>query len=308
MNKICIISGPTATGKTLASIEIAKKTSGEVVNFDSLNFYHEISIGTAKPSLMERSKAPHHLFDINSINDPLNAADFVRKALPVMRGIHERGKPIILVGGSGFYLQALVEGMWDSPKTPKEIQQRSDELYAKEGIQPFIEILKSHDPESFQRLHANDHYRIRRATEHFWTHRTPFSQAKINFQSKHNQDWNLYHAYLDIPKPDHWAIIEERSRKMIKDGLIEEVQGLLAKGFTGSEKPLQSIGYKETFDWLKGVYGEDKDAFIERLSINTRRLAKAQRTWFKKKEKIQYDIRHDLSKLLADINQFMDVE
>ena len=122
MNKICIVSGPTATGKTLASIEIAKSISGEIVNFDSLNFYHEISIGTAKPTLSERENIPHHLFDTNSITDNLNAADFVRKALPIMNEIHKREKPIILVGGSGFYLQALVEGMWDSPKTPLEIQ------------------------------------------------------------------------------------------------------------------------------------------------------------------------------------------
>ena len=308
MNKICIVSGPTATGKTLASIEIAKKISGEVVNFDSLNFYHEISIGTAKPTLAERGSVPHHLFDTNSITEALNAADFVRKALPVISDIHQRGKPIVLVGGSGFYLQALVEGMWDSPKTPPEIQQKSDELYSREGIHPFIEILEHNDQESYQRLHANDHYRIRRATEHFWTHHRPFSEAKINFQSKHALDWKIYHAYLDIPKTDHWAIIEKRSRKMIDDGLIEEVESLFAQGFKGTEKPLQSIGYKETIDWLNGVYGEDKEAYIERLSINTRRLAKSQRTWFKKKEKTQYDVRHELMRLIADIENFMDSE
>ncbi len=308
MNKLLIISGPTATGKTLASILVAKKFNGEVVNFDSLNFYSQLNIGTAKPTPEERSQVPHHLFDIASISQPLNAADFVKLAIPVINSIHGRQKLPILVGGSGFYLQALVEGMWDSPTTPAAIQARSDSLYQEQGILPFVEILRINDPISFERLHVNDHYRIRRATEHFWTHGTPFSDAKNNFQMQHRQDWNLYHAYLDIPKEDHWKIIEKRSQSMIEQGLIEEVHQLLAQGHIGTEKPLQSIGYKETIDWIQGLYGKNQSAYLERLSINTRRLAKSQRTWFKKKDKVQYDIRHEQEKLMADIRNFMDQE
>ena len=308
MNKLLIVSGPTATGKTLAAITLAQAFDGEVVNFDSLNFYTQLNIGTAKPSRTERAQVPHHLFDIASISEPLNAADFVRRALPVIDEIHQRKKLVILVGGSGFYLQALVEGMWDSPTTPAPIQTRSDQLYQTQGISPFIEILREHDPVTHARLHANDHYRIRRATEHFWTHGTPFSEAKNNFQSKHTQDWDIFHAYLDIPKEDHWKIIEKRSLHMLEQGLVEEVRELLAQGFVGTEKPLQSIGYKETIDWIQGLYGTDQAAFLERLSINTRRLAKSQRTWFKKKEKQTYDIRQEQDRLLADVKVFMGWE
>lgn len=305
MNKLIIISGPTATGKTQAAILLGQIFGGEVVNYDSLNFYSQLNIGTAKPSLQERSLVPHHLFDVASISAPWSAADFVKQALPVISAIHERKKLPILVGGSGFYLQALVEGMWDSPSTPVEIQAKSDELYQQAGIVPFIEVLQVHDPLSHQRLHANDHYRIRRATEHYWTHGTPFSAAKDNFQSQHTQGWDVFHAYLDIPKEDHWKIIESRSKKMLELGLIEEVRKLLQQGYRGTEKPLQSIGYKETIDWIQGIYGTDQAAYLERLSINTRRLAKSQRTWFKKKDKIQYDIRHDQEKLVADVKNFM---
>lgn len=308
MNKLLIVSGPTATGKTHAAILLGQIFGGEVVNFDSLNFYSQLNIGTAKPSLRERSLVPHHLFDVASISAPMNAADFVKRALPVINEVHARKKLPILVGGSGFYLQALVEGMWDSPTTPLEVQAKSDQLYKQSGISPFIEVLESHDPLSHQRLHANDHYRIRRATEHFWTHGTPFSAAKNNFQSQHTQSWDVFHAYLDIPKEDHWKIIENRSQKMVEFGLIQEVRELLQQGYIGTEKPLQSIGYKETIDWIQGVYGSDQTAYLERLSINTRRLAKSQRTWFKKKDKIQYDIRHEQEKLVADVKIFMDRE
>ncbi len=308
MKKMIIISGPTATGKTLAAIDVAKSFNGEVVNFDSLNFYSEINIGTAKPTKEERSAVPHHLFDISSISTPLNAADFVRQALPLINIIHKNDKIPVLVGGSGFYLQALIEGMWDSPTTPPEIQKRSDDLYHDKGIEAFYEILKHCDPLTHARLHINDHYRIRRATEHFWTHGSPFSDAKNKLKNNHTIDWDIFHAYLDIPKEDHWKIIENRTKKMVTAGLVDEVKNILNLGFIGTEKPLQSIGYKETIDWIQGVYGGDQAAYLERLSINTRRLAKSQRTWFKKKEKIQYDIRHEHEKLMADLRLFMAQE
>jgi tRNA dimethylallyltransferase len=305
MNKIVVICGPTATGKTQAAIDVALNFNGEVVNFDSLNFYKEISIGTAKPNLQERHMVPHHLFDIRSITNPLNAADFVREALPIIKSIFNNKRVPILTGGSGFYLQALIEGMWDSPSTPKTIQERSDQLYSSCGISPFLEELAQCDPKLYSKLHPNDHYRIRRAVEHFWTHHFPFSEAKNNFKDHGQSNWDIYCAYLDIPKEDHWTIIERRVEKMLAQGLVQEVRNLLQQGFSGLEKPLLSIGYKETLDWLNGVYSDDYRAYQERIVINTRRLAKSQRTWFAKKNKIKYDIRHESERLMADIKDFM---
>jgi len=304
MKKVIIVSGPTATGKTSLAVQLAKKVKGEIVNFDSLLFYRELNIGTAKPTPEEQDNIPHHLVGIRSIRDPMNAADFAREAFPVVESILQRNHPVFLVGGSGFYLQALVEGMWHSPTTPPEVMERSDALYSLYGIAPFLEELRKCDPASLARLHANDHYRVRRAVEHFWAQGVPFSDAKDAFKST-APDWDLLHIHLDIPRDEHQAIIRDRTMKMLSDGLIQEVEGLLKQGFSGEEKPMLSIGYKEVLDWLNGVYGADAALLIERIVINTRRLAKSQRTWFKRKVRDSYDPRSDLATIEARVTEFI---
>lgn len=285
MKKVIVISGPTASGKTGISIDLAKKYGGEVVNFDSLLLYKEITIGTAKPSLEEQSSIPHHMIDVSSISEPLNAADYSRLAIPLIEELLSQNKIVYLVGGSGFYLQAVLKGMYDSPTTPEEIIQKSDDLYAKEGITPFLEFLKINDPESFERYHFNDHYRLRRAVEHFWNSGTKLSEARSKKDEENNSlsitkhNWDVTHLYLNLPRDEHFKIIEERTKKMISGGLIQEVEGLLAQGFTGEEKPLQSIGYKETLAFIKKEIPTLAE-LEEQISIHTRQLAKSQRTWF----------------------------
>ncbi len=287
MAKIIIVSGATATGKTQLSIELARVSESEIVNFDSLLFYKGMDIGTAKPTLEEKNQIPHHLIDIRTPNDPLNASDYSKLAKPLIDKKLSQNKNLILVGGSGFYLRALLYGMYNSPSTPTEIQTKSNDLYEEHGIEPFIEILKEHDPKSFDHYHKNDHYRIRRAVEHFWTNKTPFSDVRekkeeLNQSQRltNTNGWNLIHFNLLPPKEDHWKIIRKRSEKMIREGLIQEVEDLLKSGLTGKEKPMNSIGYKETQKFLRGELS--KDQLIERIYLNTRRLAKSQKTWFKK--------------------------
>lgn len=268
------------------AVELARKYGGEVVNFDSLLLYKEINIGTAKPTAEEQQMIPHHMLNVRSIAEPMNAADYARQALPLIEKLLSEKKLVYLVGGSGFYLQALLKGMYESETTPSAITAKSDELYEKSGIEPFLQILKEHDPASLERYHANDHYRVRRAVEHWWTTGSPLSSARINKDQEnvtlnrptiHN--WDLLHIYLDLPKDEHLKIIEKRTDRMLSTGLIEEVKGLLQSGFTGLEKPLQSIGYKETLDFITGVY-KNIDECRERIIISTRQLAKSQRTWF----------------------------
>jgi tRNA dimethylallyltransferase len=286
--KVIVVSGPTASGKTDLTVELAQKFGGEVVNFDSLLLYQEINIGTAKPTFDERKEIPHHMIDVRSISHPMNAADYAREAFPLIEKLLKEKKLVYLVGGSGFYLQALLKGMYESTTTPKEITLRSDELYAKDGIDPFLKVLKEHDPKSLERYHFNDHYRVRRAVEHWWTTGFPLSEAredKDQFNDKLElptiHGWDLLHIHLDMPKEEHLQIIELRTDRMLKNGLIGEVKDLLARGFTGQEKPLLSIGYKESLDFISGVY-KNLDECRERIIISTRQLAKSQRTWFKK--------------------------
>lgn len=288
--KVIVVSGPTASGKTDLAIELAQKYGGEIVNFDSLLLYREINIGTAKPSLEERGSIPHHMIDVRSITTPMNAADYAREAFPLIEKILSEKKNVFLVGGSGFYLQALLKGMYDSPTTPTEITERSEKIYEEEGITPFLEILKEKDPESFARYHMNDHYRIRRAVEHFWTTGRKLSVERVQkdianemTKSPTIHNWDILHIHLDLPKEEHEKIIKERTKRMLQNGLLEEVQDLIRNGFSGEEKPLQSIGYKESFDYISGTL-KDLSELEERINISTRQLAKSQRTWFKRNQ------------------------
>jgi len=309
-NKIIIISGATATGKTDISLQASSIFPNlEIVNFDSLLFYKELNIGTAKPSLKEREQTKHHLIDICSVKEPVDAAKYHELALPKVHQLHSLNKTPVLVGGSGFYLQALINGMFPSISTPKKVLDQSQDLFKQKGISPFIKILKDNDPINFKKLHENDHYRIIRAVEHFWTTGTPFSLAKDkldkNIKKNYQKfNWEILHIYLEIPKLTHWDIIERRTKTMIQNGLIEEVEELLNKGYS-LYKPLHSIGYKETIQFLN-----EKEMTIDQLqqkvTISTRQLAKSQKTWFKTKEKTVFNPLLDRDRILNEIKEFYE--
>lgn len=310
-NKIIIISGPTASGKTSTAIELAKLYGGEIVNFDSLLLYQELNIGSAKPTLEEMQGITHHMVGITSINTPMNAASYMDQAMPIIHELHDKNKLVYLVGGSGFYLQALLYGMFKSGTTPKEIMERSDDLYQKEGITPFIKELEKNDTKSFKLYHENDHYRIRRAVEHFWYNGSPFSESRDNMMDSREDNsnikkfnWDVHHIYLDLPKDEHFEIIQKRTQNMLDCGLIDEVKAILENGFSNQLKPLQSIGYKETLDFLEGRLTESE--MIERINISTRQLAKSQRTWFKKIYKNTYHPIKEMVKLKKNFEEYLN--
>lgn len=287
---IFIISGPTATGKTQTSIALAKINNAEVINFDSLYFYRELSIGSAKPTQLEMQGIVHHLVGNRSISQAFNAADFMREAIVLINQLLDKKICPILVGGSGFYLQTILKGMPEAHTTPAEILDRSNKLYQEHGIQLFINELKKVDPASAVRLHPNDHYRIRRAVEFFWTNQRSLTDSQKELDQYSNvkspaqiHNWHFQHIHLDIPKFQHQSIIEKRVDDMLQNGLIDEVKLLLQQGFSGLEKPLQSIGYKEVLQYLHGEI-PDIDSMRNLIIIATRQLAKAQRTWFAKIE------------------------
>ena len=283
-----------------------------IVNFDSLLFYNELNIGTAKPTSEELKKFSHHMVNITSITNPMNASDYYKKAIPIIQKLHEGNIIPILVGGSGFYLRSLIKGMYDSPTVSDELKAKNEILFQKEGITPFLEILKKHDHYSYENLHPNDSYRIIRATEFFQTTGTPISSEKnrldlrnpYDFSNGGAQNWKIFHSYLDIPKDQHQIIIEKRTKQMIEEGLIDEVRLILKEGFIGTEKPLQSIGYKETLQFIEGKF-DSQESYIERICISTRQLAKSQRTFFKKVlEKETFNPLVDMEKALNQMTQF----
>jgi len=293
-NKIIIISGPTASGKTSTSMLLSHALKQEgldsaIVNFDSLLFYKELSIGTAKPSKEELETFEHHLVDIVSASSPLNASDFLSRADSTLSKLVSENKIPIFVGGSAFYIRAFVKGMYDSNPISEDLRDKIDKEYKERGIHFIREILEKRDPASFNQLHENDHYRNIRAYEHLMATGEPISQQKqksdennpYDFTINRLKDFDIIHIYLDLPKEEHWKIILKRTEEMVANGLVTEVKNLLASGFDGSEKPLGSIGYKETIQFINGEFDSEQD-YIERIAISTRQLAKSQRTFFKK--------------------------
>ncbi|MBL6990819.1 MAG: tRNA (adenosine(37)-N6)-dimethylallyltransferase MiaA [Bacteriovoracaceae bacterium] len=316
---VIIISGPTATGKTSTSISLAlhlqkhTQTPVSIVNFDSLLFYKEISIGTAKPTPVEMCEIEHKLINICSIKNHIDASKYSQMAQQEIEEILEKGNIVILVGGSGFYLRALIKGMYEGVTTPIVVKAKSEKLYKEEGIRPFIEILQSVDPVSFSSIHRNDIYRIQRAVEYYWSTNRPISSQKLlmekngpyDFSKNIHPSWNICHIYLDIPKQQHLQIIKDRAQTMVDNGLISEVSTLLERGFTGLEKPMNSIGYKETIEYLSGKI-LTKEELVEHIYISTRQLAKSQKTWFKKVfPKFTFNPLQDYSSIVDCVSKFI---
>lgn len=293
--QLILITGPTASGKTKMSIQLAQfllknGIDAQVINFDSLLFYKEISIGTAKPSEKEKEGIPHHLIAVNSITEEFNASHYIDLAKSLIDELHTKNIVPILVGGSAFYLRALMKGMYEeetSNERDKEaIKQKWKDLLQTAGIQPIIEFLKENDPDALNLFHSNDHYRLTRAAEHFDLTGEKISEKKKQFDDLDPYDfstspYHFIHFYLDLPKDEHFPYIVKRVEEMFKLGLVNEVQNLLAQGYAKSLKPLQSIGYKETISFLDGEI-KDLSELKELIAIHTRQLAKSQRTFFKK--------------------------
>lgn len=314
MNKLIIISGPTASGKTKTSIDLAEKIIGQlkiptvIVNFDSLLFYKEISIGSAKPTLAEQKNIEHFMIDIESIKSPMNVANFIDIGEQLIKKLFAQGKCVILVGGSAFYLRALLKGMYESVTPSKELKAKFEGL----EVEAIINYLQLNDPESLINLHPNDHYRLVRAALHFETTGTKISAQKKLLDKLSPYDfseivhpWEILHLYLDLPKDQHFEIIKNRTEKMFNDGLMDEIEGLVQLGFSLEEKGLRSVGYKEAIEWRNGLFASRAEC-IERIAISTRQLAKSQRTFFNKiTPKSNFNPLTDQEKIFTDVELFL---
>ncbi|HLE11536.1 MAG: tRNA (adenosine(37)-N6)-dimethylallyltransferase MiaA [Bdellovibrionales bacterium RIFOXYD12_FULL_39_22] len=325
-NPIFIISGPTASGKTALSIALAQaieassKRKVVVVNFDSLLFYKELNICTAKPSAHEMAIVPHELISFATIAAPINAAQYCEMATSLIEKLRRENKIILLVGGSVFYVRALIKGMYAKEKchigdlSDLEVRHRSNLLFSNEGIAPFLQILKEQDPLSYSSLHHNDQYRIIRAVEYFWSCGKKISDQKQAFDQNRpydltssdiHPDWQLVHISLDIDKVAHQKIIQARTEAMFRNGIIEEVSELLAQGFSKETRPLQSVGPKEVLAFLNGEIPTISEC-VDRIVVSTRQLAKAQRTWLNKSNpKFKYDPRDERDQLIAKALSFL---
>ncbi len=277
--KLTFIVGCTASGKASLGREIARRTGGEIISIDSMKVYRRMNIGTAKPSASILEEIPHHLVNVVEPSEEFSVARYVEQAERAIAEIEARGKPIFVVGGTPLYVKALSEGLFKGPGANEEIRARLGAIAERDGNTGLHEQLEKVDPVSAARIHRNDLRRIVRALEvHELT-----GKAISGLQEQWDRDRTKYDCDfigLRRDKEDASHRINDRVRKMIADGLVEEVKSLVAEPISMSTAAKQALGYAEVIAHLRGEM-ELADA-VEMIKIGTRQLAKSQRTWFKR--------------------------
>jgi tRNA dimethylallyltransferase len=273
-----IILGATAVGKTKLAIELAKELHGEIISADSMQVYRGMDIGTAKPTLEERQGIPHHLIDIRNPDEEWTASDFVREAQSSKSKIQKNGKRPMIVGGTGLYLWSLLEG-FAFPIIPgdKELRERLE----KEPTPILYSRLSTVDPPAAVKIHPNDKKRIVRALEVYELTGKPISEAqehRTQNTEHRTQDYAL--IGLTLPREELYQKINQRVDTMLEKGLIDEVKGLLAKGYSKDLPSMQALGYKEVIDLIEGHWTKEK--MTEELKKRTRNFARRQMTWFRR--------------------------
>ncbi|HQL01098.1 MAG TPA: tRNA (adenosine(37)-N6)-dimethylallyltransferase MiaA [Smithellaceae bacterium] len=274
---LVVIGSPTATGKTRLAIELAKTFGGEILGADSLQVYRCLDIGTAKPTLAQRREAVHHLIDVVNPDEPFNAAMYADLAGRVIADLNQAGKPIIVAGGTGLYIRALLRGIIETPPVDDHLRAYYKDLVRRYGKTHLHELLKERDPEAALRIHPNDAIRMIRALE-------VIEQAGTSIVELHRRHalaespYRVCRIGLTLDRGELKDRIARRTRQMLEDGLLDEVRGLLRRGYAPSLKPLQSLGYRQAIAHLEGRL--DQSALQEAISRETWRYAKRQMTWF----------------------------
>ncbi len=277
-----VIAGPTASGKTRLSLEIARIIGGEIISADSMQVYRGMDIGTAKASSEERQEVPHHLVDIRDIHEPFNVVQYYQEAHRTLREVFTRGNVPIIVGGSGFYLRVFLYGPPASPPSDPEIRKQLEKQLEEKGAEVMYERLQMLDPEYAQTITEGDKHKIIRALEII-----AISERKVSDfpkpQAVVHPECDFRSWFIYYPREILYPKIELRCEEMIKQGFIEEVRRLKEKGLGQNPLASQAIGYKQCLEFLETKESEeDYRAFLFEFKKATRNYAKRQFTWFKK--------------------------
>lgn len=274
---VAVITGPTGVGKTALAIRMAQEFGAQIMNADSLQVYRELDIGTAKPAWEERALVPHHLVDIVYPDEHFDAADFNRLGRQILQELHSRGIPPLLVGGTGFYIRALLYGIFEDGVQNEMFRQQLKEELAVHGLPRLYERLSELDPNTASRLHPNDAVRILRALEV-----TLATGGRISDrQQEHNFadcPYRILKICLERPREELYSRIDSRVEDMLARGLVAEVQELRRR-YPKNIKPLQSLGYRHVSAYLDEELTWTE--MVDQLKRDTRRYAKRQLTWFK---------------------------
>ncbi len=280
---LVVVLGPTASGKTSLSLHLAERLQGEIVSCDSVAVYREFEIGTAKPSRAERLRVPHHLIDVAGPTELVTAGDYSREAREAISGITSRGRLPIVVGGSGLYLRALLEGLFAGPPRSEELRGRLRERAAERGSEYLHKILRRVDPAAAQTIHANDVPKVIRALEVSISARAPMTGL---WQQGRDalQGFNILRIGLNPDRKVLYERINRRAREMFTEGLVEETEKIAAE--YPSAWPLSSLGYKQALRYLRR--GSSLDEAIEVAQQGHRNYAKRQLTWFRREPNVHW--------------------
>ena len=279
--KVVCVVGPTACGKTKLGVELAKALNGEVVSVDSMQIYRGMTIGTAAPTPEEMDGVPHHMVAVADPEEQWSVARYTRAAAACVEDILARGRRVVLVGGTGLWLDALISGRTFAPgQSGGAIRRELEQRFEREGIQSLWTELEQVDPESAGKLHMADTKRILRALEVYRETGKTISahNAETAALPRRYDPVKIGLAFQD--REDMKALIDQRVDKMVEEGLLEEVQALLRRGLPRTATALQAIGYKEFLGVLDGTATQDQA--IEEVKLRSRQYAKRQRTWFRR--------------------------
>ena len=283
MAKVLVICGATASGKTSLAVECAQQFNGEIISADSMLVYRDMDIGTAKPTMEERQGVPHYLIDVVSPTQAFSVSDYEKMALPIVERLLAEGKTPIICGGTGFYINSLLyKRQFGNVGANQEIREKYERLAEEMGKEYVHAILREKDPESAQKLHFNDLKRIIRALEIY----------DVTGKPKSSQDdvltprFDFVSVSIEYPREVLYARINQRVEQMYAQGLLNEINNLLANGVTEDMQSMQGIGYKEVAEGLR--LGTSETEIKELIKKNTRNYAKRQQTFFKRMENHVY--------------------
>ncbi|MEE4263739.1 MAG: tRNA (adenosine(37)-N6)-dimethylallyltransferase MiaA [Desulfobacteraceae bacterium] len=301
--KVIVVCGPTGIGKTSVGIRLAEELGGEIISADSMQIYRYMDIGTAKPTADEQNRIFHHLIDIVDPDEDFDAVRFADMARQKVMQLHQKGVMPVVVGGTGLYIKALLQGLFQSNPVDPQIRERLMQEVDENGSSALHDRLKEVDPDTAERLHPNDAYRIVRALETIEATGRPIS-AHHQDHGFADEPLNALKIGLQMDREKLYDRIDQRVDLMIEAGFVNEVQKLLGMGYSADLKAMQSIGYRQVADFI----GErlSWDECVRTLKRDTRRYAKRQFTWFGADQEIHWYEPNQVNDIIRLMKGFLE--
>lgn len=302
--KLVIILGPTAVGKSELAMGLAEAIGGAIVNADSQQVYRFLDIGTGKPTLVDRERVAHFMIDVVDPDQEFNAAQYRRMATASIEQIRDLGRHAIVCGGTGLYLKALTQGLFDGPGADTDIRCALTKRIEIEGLASLYRWLTDIDPVAAAAIHPNDRQRTMRALEVYQA----TGKRLSDWQSEHGfeeRQFELLKIGLTRPRDELYARINQRCEKMVEGGFLDELRNLSRKGFALTLKPLRSIGYRQMGQVLEGRQSL-VDALAE-MKQETRHYAKRQFTWFHRDPEIRWFEPQETTKIIYTVKTFLEI-